>query len=57
MHELSIAQDIIDIVKAEMRNYDAKILRAVHLEIGAMSSVMPDSLSFCFETIIFEQHY
>ncbi|SPD73034.1 putative hydrogenase nickel incorporation protein HypA 2 [uncultured Desulfobacterium sp.] len=52
MHELSIAQNIIDIVKAEMINYDAKILRAVHLRIGAMSSIMPDSLSFCFEAII-----
>lgn len=49
MHELSIAQNIIDIVRAEMRRYDAKRLKAVRLEVGAMSSVAPDSLSFCFD--------
>ena len=57
MHELSIAQNIIDIVRAEMRRYDAKTLKSVRLEIGEMSSVAPDSLSFCFDAVISDSEF
>jgi hydrogenase nickel incorporation protein HypA/HybF len=57
MHELSIAQNIINIVRAEMRRYDAKILKSVRLEIGAMSSVVSDSLSFCFDALISDTEF
>jgi hydrogenase nickel incorporation protein HypA/HybF len=57
MHELSIAQNIIDIVRAEMRRYDAKRLKAVRLEIGSLSSVAPDSLSFCFDAVISDTEF
>ena len=51
MHEMSIAQSLIEIIKEEMDKHDAKVLRTVHLNIGQMSAVVPDSLSFCFEVI------
>jgi hydrogenase nickel incorporation protein HypA/HybF len=51
MHEMSIAQSLIAIIKEEMLKYDAKILRSVHLHIGEISAVVPEALSFCFEVI------
>jgi hydrogenase nickel incorporation protein HypA/HybF len=49
MHELSIAQSLIDVVKEEMVKHEAKTLRSVRLNIGEMSAIVPDALSFCFE--------
>jgi hydrogenase nickel incorporation protein HypA/HybF len=51
MHEMSIAQSLIDIIKEEMEKHDAKILRAVHLNVGQMTAIVPEALSFCFEVI------
>ena len=52
MHEMSIAQSLIEVVKEEMLKHDAKSLRSVRLNIGQMSAIVPDSLSFCFNVII-----
>ena len=51
MHEMSIAQGIIDIVEDEMRKHNAKVLRSIHVNIGRFSSIVPEALSFCFEVI------
>ena len=51
MHEMSIAQNVIEIVKEEMLKHDATTLRSVRLNIGRMSAILPDALSFCFEVI------
>lgn len=51
MHELSIAQSVVRIVEEEMRKNNANILKTVHLNVGKMSAIVPDSLSFCFEII------
>ncbi len=51
MHELSIAQNIIMIVQEELQKYEHKSLRSIRLKIGAMSAIVPDSLSFCFGMI------
>ena len=51
MHEMSIAMSMIEIVREEMQKSDAKTLRSVRLNIGQMSAVVPDALSFCFEVI------
>ncbi len=51
MHEMSIAQSLIDIIKEEMEKNSARTLRSVRLHIGQMSAVVPDALSFCFEVI------
>ena len=49
MHEMSIAQSLIEMIKEEMQRHDAKTLRSVRLNIGEMTAVVPDALSFCFE--------
>jgi len=51
MHEMSIAQSLVDIIREEMTRHDAHTLRVVRLHVGEMSAIVPDSLSFCFEVI------
>ena len=51
MHEMSIAQSVIDIIKEEMLKHKAKVLKTVRLNIGQMSAIVPDDLSFCLEVI------
>ena len=46
MHELSIAQSIVEIVGE--RAGDARVHRLT-LVIGRLSGVMPDALRFCFD--------
>ncbi len=51
MHEMSIAQSLVDIIKEEMLKNDAKGLKSVKLHIGQLSAIVPKSLSFCFEVM------
>ena len=46
MHELAIAESVIDAVTQRLPG--AKVT-CVHLEIGALSGVMADSIRFCFD--------
>jgi hydrogenase nickel incorporation protein HypA/HybF len=52
MHEMSIAQSLVDILQEEMATHGAATLRSVRLSIGEMSAIVPESLSFCFEIIV-----
>lgn len=49
MHEVSIAEDIIEIIKAEMPKYNITKIDSIKIRIGNMSQVMPDALIFGFE--------
>ncbi len=51
MHEMSIAQNLIQVIEEEMLKHDAKTLRSVRLNVGRLTAVVPDALSFCFEVI------
>ena len=46
MHELAIAESVVDTVTQRLPG--ARIT-CVHLEIGALSGVVPDSIRFCFD--------
>ena len=52
MHEMSIATDILELVKREMKKNDVTRLKALNLRIGEMTAVEPESLRFCFEAAI-----
>jgi hydrogenase nickel incorporation protein HypA/HybF len=52
MHELSIAESILDAVRAELRGYPGARPLRVGLCIGELAAVDIDSLSFCFESIV-----
>ena len=52
MHELSIAQNIVDIVRQYVPSDKGEKVKAVRLRVGELSGVVADSLQFCFSIII-----
>ena len=48
MHELSIAQAIVDAVEEEAKQAEATRVVSVSLELGELSGVVEHSLRFCF---------
>jgi len=51
MHELSIAQGIVDILFEQMRAHDLSEIASVSLRIGALRAVDKDSLGFSFDLL------
>lgn len=49
MHEMSIVQGLIAIIKEEMDNTKATRLRSVRVKIGEMAGILPDALKTAFE--------
>jgi hydrogenase nickel incorporation protein HypA/HybF len=51
MHELSIAQNILEIVLANLPAGEEHSVRSVKVKVGEQSGVVADSLEFCFTAI------
>ena len=51
MHEMSIAEGILDVALDTLRQHDATVIHSIQLDLGLMSGVEPDSLLFCWEAI------
>jgi hydrogenase nickel incorporation protein HypA/HybF len=51
MHELSIAQSIVEVVEAKAAENQASQINMVRLLIGDGSGIAVDSLAFCFEML------
>jgi hydrogenase nickel incorporation protein HypA/HybF len=51
MHELSVAQSIIDIVHDNVPKPDAPRVKFIHVRIGTMAGILTESLSFCFDAL------
>lgn len=51
MHELSIAESILDVVRKELKLHPGTRPMRIGLAIGEMAAVDPESLKFCFESI------
>ncbi|MBN1634363.1 MAG: hydrogenase maturation nickel metallochaperone HypA [Ignavibacteria bacterium] len=49
MHELSIAQNIFDLVRENV-NGNARV-KNINMKLGEISGVVSESLEFCFEVI------
>jgi hydrogenase nickel incorporation protein HypA/HybF len=54
MHELGIAQNILEIVQQSVTKEQEPAVRGIRVRIGALSGIVPDSLEFCFQAIISE---
>ena len=52
MHELSIAESILEAVRTELTNHPGARPIRIGLRIGELSAVDVDSLSFCFEAVL-----
>ena len=48
MHELSIVTSIVETVTETMAAYPAARVLEVRLRVGALASVIPESLEFCY---------
>jgi len=51
MHELAIAQSIVEAVEAKATECNAAHVKGVRLKIGEASGIVSDSLTFCFEML------
>jgi hydrogenase nickel incorporation protein HypA/HybF len=52
MHELSIAQNIVDIIGQYVTPVQAPDVRLVKIRIGPLAGIVADSLDFCFGAIV-----
>lgn len=48
MHELSIVSSVVDSVIETLAGYPNARVKEVHLRVGALASVVEDSLQFCY---------
>ncbi len=51
MHELSVAQSILDIIKVHADRKGIEKVSRIGLKIGEFSCIEPSSLTFCFDVI------
>jgi len=52
VHELSIAESILDGIRAELLRYPGARPVRVGVRIGELAAVDVDSLTFCFEAVV-----
>ena len=51
MHEMSLAESVIDLVEHRARRAGCRRVKTVRLEIGKLSGVEPDAIRFCFGAV------
>lgn len=51
MHEMGIAQSVMDIVEKQMAAHPGAQARTIGLRIGAYAGIDASSLTFCFECL------
>jgi hydrogenase nickel incorporation protein HypA/HybF len=51
MHEMAIAQGVLDIVLAAAAENDAAAVTRIKLQVGEMTEVEPAALTFCFTAL------
>ena len=48
MHELSVAQKIIEVAEEQARDSGLSSITAIKVRIGGLTTVVPEALDFCF---------
>jgi hydrogenase nickel incorporation protein HypA/HybF len=51
MHEMSIAESLIEIVEGAARGNGLRRVTVVRMRVGEMSGVVPSALEFCFDAV------
>lgn len=51
MHEMSLAEGVLQLVEEKARRENARCVKTVVLEIGQLSTVEPAALEFCFAAV------
>lgn len=52
MHEMALAEGVLQICEDHARRAGAAKVTAVWLEIGRLSHVEPEALAFCFDAVV-----
>lgn len=52
MHELSIAQNLVELAAAAAENAGVMRVQALHVRLGVLSGVVKEALAFAFEVVI-----
>jgi hydrogenase nickel incorporation protein HypA/HybF len=52
MHELGIAQNILDIVRQAVPEEQTSSVKRIRIRVGRLAGVVSDSLDFCFNAIV-----
>ena len=52
MHEMSIAEGILQVLEEQAVAQQFEKVKAVWLEIGPLATIEPEALSFCFDVVI-----
>lgn len=52
MHEMSLAENVLQIIQESARSQNFQCVRRVVLEIGKLSAVEPDAMRFCFDSVM-----
>jgi len=51
VHELAIAESLLEIVQEEGRRHNLQKVSVIRLQIGALAAVVPEALTFSFEMV------
>ena len=51
MHELSLAESVLQLIEDAAHTQKFRHVRTVVLEIGALAAVEPDAMRFCFDAV------
>ena len=52
MHEMALAESVLQICEDHARRAGAERVVRVRLQIGALSHVEPEALAFCFDSVV-----
>jgi hydrogenase nickel incorporation protein HypA/HybF len=52
MHEMGIANSVLDAVRTEAARYPGSVLRSVGVRIGELAAIDADALRFCFDALV-----
>lgn len=52
MHEMSLAENVLQIIEGMAHSQDFKRVKTVRVEIGRLSCVEPEALRFAFEAVV-----
>lgn len=52
MHEMALTEGVLSVLQDESQRQSFSKVKAVCLEIGALSHVEPDAMRFCFEAVM-----
>lgn len=52
MHEMSLAESVLQLIEDEARNRGFSKVKVVRLEIGQLACVEKESMRFCFDAVV-----